>query len=229
MRILFLLILLNGLVIASSCKNNKKETEITETKTADTLISTVAADDSSAQYLSAAAAHLLPEWKASFSNFQLDSFHFSQRSFYADKEPEDTSGTKEWLELYGPSLVFSADSSMVIDLFSSGMSLERQGKKLVAIADVDMSVALYNRKTGQKKQIAFFGPSAGIEEAAWISPGLFLLAGTMQNDDGIPQAFILIGDANAQKLSWYESGISRAKSVDYTASGIRKLKIDEWE
>lgn len=229
MRILFFILLLNAVILSSSCKNSTKEPQSSSAGKPDSLAKTNAADDSSLQYLTQASAQLLPEWKQSFKDFLADSFRFTQRTSYSDKELQDTAGMKEFMDLYGPSLVFTADSSRFIDLFSAGISLERQGKKLIAIADADMAISLCNLKNGQWKQIAFFGPSAGIEESAWVSDTVFVLAGTIHNDDGIPEAFILVGNTQQQKLSWFESNIIRPASVEYNASGLKKLKIDEWE
>ena len=228
MRILLPIILFGTVYMAVSCKGKEKEPAVKET-TNDTLSQSTMADDSSAQYFRGAIDNQLAEWKQSFQGFQPDSFRFSQRTSFKEKEVQDTADMKELLSLFGPSLAFTSDSSQYLDLFSAGMSLERRGKKLVAMADVDQAVTLCNLKTGKCKQIASFGPSAGIEEAVWLDATRFILAGTMHNDDGKPQAFVLIGDTGKESYSWYESTITRAASTDYTASGIRKLKIDEWE
>ena len=228
MRILLPLFLFGTMYLAVSCKGKEEKPVIKETTVLDTQGQS-AADDSSAQYFRAAIDNQLAEWKQSFQGFQTDSFRFSQRTSFKEKEVQDTADMKELLSLFGPSLVFTTDSSQYLDLFSSGISLERRGKKLVAMSDVDQAVTLCNLKTGKLKEIAFFGPSAGIEEAVWLDGTRFILAGTMHNDDGKAQAFVLIGDTGKESYSWYESTITRAASTDYTASGIRKLKIDEWE
>lgn len=229
MRILLPLFLFSTVYLAVSCKDKEKGPVVINEVTITDSQGQSAADDSSAQYFRAAIDNQLAEWKQSFQGFQPDSFRFSQRTSFKDKEVQDTADMKELLSLYGPSLLFTSDSSQYLDLFSSGMTLERRGKKLVAMSDVDQAVTLCNLKTGKLKQIAFFGPSAGIEEAVWLDGTRFILAGTMHNDDGKPQAFVLIGDTGKESYSWYESTITRAASTDYTASGIRKLKIDEWE
>jgi len=229
MRILLPLILFSTVYMAVSCKSKEKEPAVKETTTNDTLNHSTIADDSSAQYFRGAIDNQLAEWKQSFQGFQADSFRFTQRAFFNNTDTVDMADMKSFLALYQPSLVYAADSSQFIDLFSSGISLERKGKKLIAIGDVDQAITLCNLKTGLWKRIAFFGPSAAIEEAAWVSDHQFILAGTMHNDDGVPEAFILIGDTGKQSFSWFESKIKRAASTDYTASGIRKLKIDEWE
>jgi hypothetical protein len=229
MRILLPLFLFSTVYLAVSCKGKEKGPVVINEITITDSQGQSAADDSSAQYFRAAIDNQLTEWKQSFQGFQADSFRFSQRTSFKEKEVQDTADMKELLSLFGPSLVFTTDSSQYLDLFSAGISLERRGKKLVAMSDVDQAVTLCNLKTGKLKQIAFFGPSAGIEEAVWLDGTRFILAGTMHNDDGKPQAFVLIGDTGKESYSWYESTITRAASTDYTASGIRKLKIDEWE
>ena len=86
-----------------------------------------------------------------------------------------------------------------------------------------------NLHTGDWKRIAFFGPSAGIEEATWISATEFVLAGIIRNDNGDPMPFLLWGDAQRKSIRWFEASIIRPQSVNYEASGLAKLKIDEWE
>ena len=75
----------------------------------------------------------------------------------------------------------------------------------------------------------FFGPSAGIEEAVWVSATEFVLAGIIRNDNGDPMPFLLWGNSQQKTIRWYESSIIRPQSMNYEASGLAKLKIDEWE
>lgn len=171
----------------------------------------------------------LEKWMRSFTNFNIDSFRMSQTSEFRDTEAGEPDDPDQYYALYKPSLVFSPDSSQFVDLFSSGITLEKKGKKIIAIADVDQAVLLCNPKNKTWKSIAFFGPSAGIEEAIWISATSFILAGTMHNDEGKRMAFIMLGDTNSKTFRWFESNIIRPESSAYEASGIEKLKIDEWE
>lgn len=171
----------------------------------------------------------LEKWMRSFTNFNIDSFRMTQKSEFRDNEAGEPDDPGQYYALYKPSLVYSPDSSQFVDLFSSGITLEKKGKKIIAIADVDQAVLLCNPKNKTWKQIAFFGPSAGIEEAVWISSSSFLLAGSVYNDEGKRTAFILLGDANSKTFSWFESNIIRPESSAYEASGLGKLKIDEWE
>jgi hypothetical protein len=56
-----------------------------------------------------------------------------------------------------------------------------------------------------------------------------MLAGTMQNDNGGNQPIILLGDVNSKSFRWFESNATRPEKSNYNASGLEKLKIDEWE
>jgi hypothetical protein len=171
----------------------------------------------------------LAKWIASFPGFSIDSFHFIQKGLFEQIDYEAGIDYKTFLSLYSPSLIFSADSSYFIDLYSGGTSLKKKGKKIIAISDADQTITLYNTKTKEWKRIAFFGPSAGVEEGVWISATQFILTGMMHNDDGIPTPIMMIGDVATNTLGWFEAGNKRPDTTSYKPSGMINLKIDEWE
>ncbi len=171
----------------------------------------------------------LNKWIHSFKNFHIDSFRQVDKRGFQENEYEKLSELGQFYIFYKPSLCFSPDSSQFIDLYSSGIRLEKKGKKIIAIGDVDQAVTLCNFKTKNWKSIISFGPSASIEEALWLSPVKFILAGSMQNDEGKHQPVLLLGDTNEKSFRWFEANFIRDESAKYEASGFSKLKIDEWE
>jgi hypothetical protein len=171
----------------------------------------------------------LSQWMQSFKNFQTDSFHQVDVRGFQEIDYKEVSVLNQFYTLYKPSLSFSPDSSQFIDLFSNGISLEKKGKKIIAIGDVDQAVTLCNLKAKNWKSIISFGPSASMEEALWVSPAKFILAGTMQNDEGKQQPVLLLGDTEKKSFRWFEANFIREESAKYKASGLSKLKIDEWE
>ncbi len=171
----------------------------------------------------------LDKWIHSFKNFHIDSFRQSDVQKFRESDYQEVTGLRQFYALYQPSLCFSPDSSQFIDLYSSGISLEKKGKKIIAIGDVDQAVTLCNLKTKSWKSILSFGPSASIEEALWISPVQFILAGTMQNDEGKNQPVLLFCNSEERSFRWFEASIIRDEASKYEASGFSKLKIDEWE
>lgn len=230
--------LLLASIYLSSCGGKKSN------GTAEKADSTTASTNTAAQINSnevAADTTLLPhqsliekgfaQWMQSFKNFRIDSFHqVDKREFQeSDYGDMDAASMSLFYSLYKPSLSFSADSSQFIDLYSNGISLEKRGKKIVAIGDVDQSVTLCNIKAKNWKSILSFGPSAGMEEALWVSPTSFLLAGTMQNDDGKNQAVLILGNTETKSFRWFEANTIREESSAYKPSSLSKLKIDEWE
>ncbi len=171
----------------------------------------------------------ISKWVHSFKNFHIDSFRQIDNREFQQDDYDELSGVTKFYSLYKPSLYFSPDSSQFIDLYSSGITLEKKGKKIIAIGDVDQAVTLCNLTTKSWKRILSFGPSAGVEEALWLSPTKFILAGTMQNDEGKHQPFLLLGDTNEKSFRWFEASLIRDEPNKYEASGFSKLKIDEWE
>lgn len=171
----------------------------------------------------------LVKWARTFRGFHVDSFHQTSKWAFEQEDYNNASDLGAFYELYKPALVFSPDSSMFIDLYSYGLMLEKKGRKIIASSDVDQSITLCNLKTKEWKRIAFFGPSVGIEEAVWISPSRFLIAGTMQDDDGEYMPVLGMGNTDSKTFRWFEAKTMRPKPADYKASGLSKLKIDMWE
>lgn len=228
----FLLLISFFVIVSCGGKNSKTEEAVADpslnNNQSTTPINTGA--DSTLNPVKQLIEKDLGKWAASFPGFTIDSFRMTQTSNFQSEDNEDMADMAQFYELYKPSLSYSPDSSQFIDLYSSGLSLEKRGKKIIAISDVDQAVNLCNLKTKDWKRIAFFGPSAAIEEAIWTSSSTFILAGTMHNDDGQRIAIMMLGDTGSKTFRWFEAmNTKRPESSNYEASGLKKLKIDEWE
>lgn len=171
----------------------------------------------------------LKSWISTFKDCTLDSFRQDQTSPFEQISYDEGQDMEKFYSLYKPALSYSPDSMQFIDLYSEGLSLEKKGKKIIAAADVDMAVTLCNLKEKKWMRIASFGPSANIEEAVWISGNRFILAGTLQGDNGEVLPIILVGDTGSQSFRWFQAKCIRPSEKEYQASGLVKLKIDEWE
>jgi hypothetical protein len=170
----------------------------------------------------------LNAWAKSFKGFHTNSLKQSQIGKFDMRESENLGeDIKDFLLLYEPSIAYSPDSSQFIDMYSSGISLDKKGKRIIAIGDVDQGVTLCNLKTKECIGLVYFGPSAAIEEAVWTFATQFILAGFMRNEEGKAAPILLLGDTNNKSLRWYEAGITRLG--DYNSTSMQKLKIDEWE
>ena len=231
MRLLFPTLLFTAFFFIISCGNkNDKQTERTDSSLIkDSLSTGQAPADTTLAAIMPVIEKELNAWVKSFKGFVADSFKYTQTTKFEEIAYQETTGMDKFYELYKPSLVFSGDSNQFIDIYSAGIMLEKRGKNIIASADVDQAITLCNLQTGEWKRIAFFGPSAGIEEAVWVSATEFVLAGIIRNDNGDPMPFLLWGDAQRKSIRWYESSIIRPQSMNYEASGLAKLKIDEWE
>jgi hypothetical protein len=176
-----------------------------------------------------ATGKVLDKWKQSFKGFHVDSFYLVSKLNFEQTDYNDVKDISSFYGLYKPSLSFSSDSSQFLDLYSYGITLEKRGKKIIAISDVDNSVTLCNLKTKEWRRIASAGPSTNMEEAVWVSPVKFLIAGTMQDENSELMPVLLMGNVNSKILRYFEAKTMRPKSAKYEASGLAKLKIDEWE
>ena len=94
MRILLPLFLFTMVFLAVSCKGKEKGPVVINEITITDSQGQSATDDSSAQYFRAAIDNQLAEWKQSFQGFQPDSFRFSQRTSFKEKEVQDTADMK---------------------------------------------------------------------------------------------------------------------------------------
>lgn len=230
MKYIFLAITV--ITLASCGGNDKKIKEPPRADTAgnpQTQIAAPAKADTTLENAKPFIEKEFAKWAQSFNKFHIDSFKWYQKTDFESLGYESGDDLPKFYELYKNSLSFSPDSNQFIDLYSAGLMLEKRGKKIVASADVDNGVTLYNRQTKEWNRILFFGPSAWIEEAVWISPTNFVLAGVAHNDDGDTEAFMILGNTNDKSFQWFKSDAIRAHSSKYEASGMGKLKIDEWE
>jgi hypothetical protein len=98
----------------------------------DSLLIPECADGTMAAFFPAAQKSL-DKWISSFEGFSMDSFKLVNKSSF-EQEEYDVNYMKSFFELYKPALVFSPDSSMFIDLYSYGITLEKKGKKLLLLA-----------------------------------------------------------------------------------------------
>lgn len=226
--LIILLLVISISFISCSVKDKKSPSSSSSDSTVNNGQMSIDSADSTLAPIKQFFENELSNWAQSFKGFSIDSFRMTQNS---DFEKIDAGGNdmNKFYALYKASLSYSTDSSQFIDLYSSGIMLEKKGKKIIASSDADQAVTLCNLKSNEWKRIAFFGPSAGIEEAVWTSPSTFILAGSMYNDNGEQTPYIMLGDTNSQSFRWFEASIIRPESSKYEASGIKKLKIDEWE
>jgi hypothetical protein len=218
----------------ASCGSKKNSSDkITDSPTMDTNTKQtekkISGTDTTLSSIQTLLEKELSNWVHSFKNFHIDSFHQVDVRGFQENDYQKTTDLPQFYTLYKPSLSFSPDSSQFIDLYSNGITLEKKGKKIIAIGDVDQAVTLCNLTTKNWKSIISFGPSAGMEEAFWLSPTIFILSGTMQNDEGKHQPVLLLGDTDKKSFRWFEANFIREESAKYEASGFSKLKIDEWE
>lgn len=229
---LFLVFTVSCFLISCGGKNNNNEPAENDTARINQPDSVAIATATAMDMLATAKPFIdkeLGEWIRSFTGFNTDSLRFTHTGSFEQIEYEGAGDMKTFYSLYKASLSYSPDSSQFIDLYSYGLMLEKKGKKIIASADVDNSVTLYNINTKDWKRILFFGPSAGIEEAVWTSASQFILAGMMHNDDGKTAPILLLGDVNTKTFYWFEAKQTRPESSSYESGAMRKLKIDEWE
>jgi hypothetical protein len=233
--ILFRIFIAAAICSLASCGGKKEKSPDTDLSAKDSIVNTQSdslagsAADSSLADVKEVIEKDLAKWAGSFEGFNLDSFRMTERRDFPWGDVEPMEELKDFFKLYNGALVYSPDSSQFIDLYSANIWLEKRGKKIVAIGDPDQTVMLTDRKTLRSKSLLFFGPAAVIDEAVWVSPNKFILAGVISNEDSKWEAILLVGDISKRYFRWFQSRMIRSETSKYGASGMAKLKIDEWE
>lgn len=115
--------------------------------------------------------------------FSADSFLLTQ-SAKQDIYPSSTIN-EQHVAPFKDLLIYNADSSKAIDLFSYNYIItDKTGVIKAEAAEPDTEVALINFKDSTRKRIWFSGPMAIILDAAWINPNEIIVAGMQENENG---------------------------------------------
>lgn len=82
------------------------------------------------------------------------------------------------LQPYKPLLIYNADSTLAIDLFSYNYLLSRRGGTTYAQAgEPDTEVALIDFKENKRRRLLYVGPSFSILDAKWLDTEEVAIAG----------------------------------------------------
>jgi hypothetical protein len=146
--------------------------------------------------------HFSPQlWK----NMKLISYWYEDSLKQTSFQPEKNFYTK-----YAPVLRWSPDSNYILDFgsYNSMVITDKNGKTHLENGEADTEVSFIEPKKKSKKQIFFFGPSAYIQNAQWISKEDVAIWGIMDDDGNTkPDTVVWIINAPQQifrKYYWKE-------------------------
>lgn len=184
----------------------------------DTTSTTITADssetftpvDTSTEFIETFSTNLEPWLKRTtrVTTLRLDNFR------YVDNRVEDSliishaNLTPDFYKTYKPLLVFSPDSSKVLDIGSYGamVSKNSSGQTNIVQGEPDSEIAVLDRANRTRRRLFFFGPGTAVEKGFWINDSTIVLAGKEEDSAGVvkPIIWTVRLSPNSNLYKWYE-------------------------
>lgn len=173
----------------------------------------------------------LKAWASTFTGFNPANFALEDTTDFGNTEPDEMGDINELVKIYKPLLYYSPDSSAFIDMYSAQLGLQVINGQYYSEGDVDQGIYLCRPAKSSWKKLLFYGPSAGMEEAAWVNDSTFIMGGIFFNDDGKRVPIIAVGNEATQTILHYSCKDTACVQGEerYTAERVRKLNIKESE
>lgn len=185
--------LLVGIMLFIACNTGgDKQAGETEdsTENAAAVDSTVTFSpvDTSTEFIQTFSSNLQPwlDRTTRQNTFRLDNFR------YADNWVEDSliitqasNLNAQFYKDYKHLLIFSPDSSRVLDMGTYGTQLTRHdnGQVSTVQGEPDSEIAVLDRATRKRRRIFFFGPGTSIEQGFWMNDSTIVLAGKTEEQN----------------------------------------------
>jgi hypothetical protein len=94
--------------------------------------------------------------------------------------------SKKFLKDYSSVLVFSPDSSKILDYgsYNDVVTQNDKGQTTLEGGDPDTEVAVIDLNTNKRKRLFFSGPSGSIEAGAWLNDSTVMFSGYFDEHNG---------------------------------------------
>lgn len=185
--------LMAGIIILAACNSGQDKQADTDadtpTTTAPDTVVTFTPVDTSSEFIETFSSNLQPwlERTTRQNTLRLDEFR------YVDNWMEDSliispaNLNAEFYKTYKQVLVFSPDSSKVLDMGSYGAmpSKNSKGQATVVQGEPDSEIAVLDRLTRQRRRIFFFGPGTSVEQGFWMNDTTIVLAGRTEEQANV--------------------------------------------
>jgi len=181
--------LIAGITLLAACGSGgdkQAAQDTTTTNTPDSVV-TYSPVDTSSEFIQTYSSNLQPwlERTRQQHELRLDQFR------YVDNWVEDSlivspaNLSPSFYKSFKQVLIFSPDSSKVLDLGSYGAVLEKNnsGKNNIIQGEPDSEIAVLDRLTRQKRRIFFFGPGTSIQQGFWMNDSTIVLAGKTEDQN----------------------------------------------
>ena len=200
------------IAILAACNtgtDKQSDADSTATTHDDDTVITYSPVDTSTEFIETFSSNLQPwlERTTRQNTLRLDNFQ------YADNWVEDTlvvstaNLTPDFYKTYKAVLVYSPDSSKVLDLGSYGamVSKDASGKTHMVQGEPDAEIAVLDRATRKRRRIFFFGPGTSIEQGFWMNDSTIVLAGKSEEQNSVkPMIWTVKMDGNTNFYTRYE-------------------------
>jgi hypothetical protein len=158
----------------------------------DTVVSYTPVDTSS-EFIETFSSNLQPwlDRNSRQTTIRLDNFKYVDNWLEDSLIISDAKLTPEFYQTYKQVLVYSPDSSKVLDLGSYGamVSTNAEGKSTLVQGEPDSEIAVLDRLSRKRRRIFFLGPGSSVDQGFWINDSTVLLAGR-SDEQGVSKPVI---------------------------------------
>jgi hypothetical protein len=179
--------LVAAIILFSACSSGgdkQSGTDSSAITTTDSVV-TFTPVDTSSEFIQTFSSNLQPwlERTAQTPDLKLDQFRYKETLLDDSLVITQANLTPDFYKTYKQVLIFSPDSSKVLDLGSYGAVLEKNanGKTNIIQGEPDSEIAVLDRATRQRRRLFFFGPGSSIEQGFWINDTSVVLAGKTED------------------------------------------------
>lgn len=193
--------------------NNAADKEAGTTDTADTAapdtIVSYSPVDTSTEFMETFSSNLQPwlDRTTRERTLRLDNFQYAENWVEDSLMISAANLTPDFYKTYKAVLVYSPDSSRVLDLGSYGamVSKDHTGKTYTVQGEPDAEIAVLDRLTRKRRRIFFFGPGTTVEQGFWMNDSTLILAGKTEEDSTVkPMIWTVKMDAHNNFYTRYE-------------------------
>lgn len=143
--------------------------------------------DTSTEFIETFSSNLQPwlERTTRQTTLRLDNFQYADNWVEDSLIESNANLTPDFYKTYQSVLVYSPDSSKVLDLGSYGAmtSKDQNGKTTIVQGEPDAEIAVLDRLTRKRRRVFFFGPGTSVEKGFWMNNTTIILAGKTEDQN----------------------------------------------
>jgi hypothetical protein len=211
MRTSFALLVWMALIVACGSGGDKQAENPVDTTANETPDSseTFTPVDTSSEFIQTYSSNLQPwlDRTQRQTTVRLGDFEYIDNWVEDSLVESQANLTPDFYKKFKQVLVFSPDSSKVLDLGTYGAmeSKTSTGQPTIVQGEPDSEIAVLDRATKKRRRIFFFGPSSSIEQGFWINNNTIVLAGRSEEQNTVkPTIWTVRVDSTSNFYMRYE-------------------------